>query len=97
MVLCTKKSYMKTKRNVFMRIKPLVLTLAAAAMSIGMAGSSHAEAWLEDPTTGCRILSLGDEADKQVAVWSGSCPKGKASGLGVLVVHDKDGLLLVYR
>lgn len=80
-----------------MQIKPLILTLTAGAVSIGMAGNSHADTWLEDPTTGCGILSLGDDADKQVAVWSGACNDGKASGLGVMVVHDKDGLLLVYR
>jgi len=80
-----------------MRIKPLVLTLTVGAMSIGMAGHSHAEIWLEDPTTGCEILSDGDKTDKQVAIWSGSCNDGKASGLGVMVVHDKDGLLLIYR
>jgi len=80
-----------------MKIKPLVSTIAAGAMSIGMAGHSHADTWLKDPTTGCEISSASDESAKQVAVWSGSCTEGKASGLGVMVVHDKDGLLLVYR
>jgi len=81
-----------------MRMKSLILTLTAGAVSIGMAGNCHADTWLEDPTSGCEILSLGDEADKQIAVWSGACDEDdKASGLGVMVVHDKDGLLLVYR
>lgn len=44
-----------------MRIRPLVLAIAAGAMSIVMAGSSHAEIWLEDPTTGCEVLSDGDK------------------------------------
>ena len=80
-----------------MEFKPLVLILAAAAMSVCMAGNSHAELWLKDPTTGCEIWSDSLETDKEVPTWSGSCVDGKASGLGVLVVHDKDGLLLVFN
>jgi hypothetical protein len=80
-----------------MRTKHLISILTASMLSMAMAGSCLADIWLEDPTTGCEILSLGDAADKQVPVWSGSCAGGKASGLGALVVHDKDGLLLVYR
>jgi hypothetical protein len=80
-----------------MEFKPLVLILAAAAMSVGMAGNSHADTWLQDPTTGCEIWSDSFETDKEVPTWSGSCIEGKASGLGMLVVHDKGGLLFVFN
>jgi hypothetical protein len=80
-----------------MKSKSLVMTLAAGVVSAGMAGNSHADIWLKDPTTGCEIWSDGKGADKEVPTWSGSCIDGKANGLGVLVAHDKDGLLAVYN
>lgn len=80
-----------------MGFRPLALTLVAVSVSVGAAGNCCADTWLKDPTTGCEIWSYGDTADKEVPTWSGSCGNGKATGLGVLVVHDKDGLLLVYN
>lgn len=70
--------------------------VATSMLSVGLAGGSHGEIWLQDPTTGCEIWSEGDVSDEAVATWSGSCIEGKAAGFGGLVVHDKQGLLLSY-
>jgi hypothetical protein len=69
----------------------------ASILSVGLTGVSQGDIWLKDPTTGCEIWSEGDDTDKAVATWSGSCIEGKATGFGGLVVHDKQGLLLSFN
>ena len=88
---------MNMEGNVVMRIRTLAVTLATAVMSIGMVANSHADNWLEDPTTGCAVWSDSDAVSKEVPTWSESCIDDKASGAGVLVVHDKEGLLLALQ
>lgn len=80
-----------------MRNNMRVLALTASIVSMAIIGISHADTWLQDPTSGCEIWSEGEAADKEIATWSGSCIEGKASGLGSLVVHDKLGLLLSFN
>ncbi len=57
---------------------------------------AQADTWLEDPSTGCTVLSRDENASGQTIAWSGSCKNDKASGTGVLVMHDSKGLLAVY-
>jgi len=59
-------------------------------------GMVNADNWVTDPTTDCQVWSYGDTTDGEIVTWSGSCSQKKATGRGVLVVHDKDGLLAVY-
>jgi hypothetical protein len=80
-----------------MNINVAVQIAAVWAALLVVPGISHAELWLKDPTSGCAIWSDSLETDREVPIWSGSCVDGKASGLGVLVVHDKEGLLLVFN
>ena len=71
--------------------------LGGAAVVVFMAGTVHAETWPKDPITDCQVWSPNDGNVKEVITWSGSCENGKATGSGVLVVHDKDGLSAVYN
>jgi hypothetical protein len=50
-------------------MKPLILTLTAGAVSIAMAGHSHADTWLEDPTTGFFRLDCSVIFSPSVLTW----------------------------
>jgi hypothetical protein len=58
---------MNMEGNVVMRMMTLAVTLAAAVMSTGTVANSHADNWLEDPTTGCAVWSDGDAVIRQLA------------------------------
>lgn len=73
------------------------ILLGGAAVVVFLAGTVHAETWPKDPTTDCQVWSVDDGSAKEVISWTGSCEKGKATGTGVLVVFDKDGLSAVYK
>lgn len=75
----------------------LYKVLGGTAVMVFLAGTVHAETWLKDPITDCQAWSPNDDSAKEVITWSGSCENGKATGSGVLVVHDKDGLSAVYN
>lgn len=75
----------------------LYKVLGGTAVMVFLAGTVHAETWLKDPITDCQAWSPNDGSAKEVITWSGSCENGKATGSGVLVVHDKDGLSAVYN
>jgi hypothetical protein len=75
----------------------LYKVLGGTAVMVFLAGTVHAETWLKDPITDCQVWYPDDGIAKEVITWSGSCEKGKATGSGVLVVHDKDGLSAVYN
>ena len=71
--------------------------LGGTVVVVFLAGTVHAETWPQDPITDCQVWSADDGGAKEVITWSGSCENGKATGSGVLVVHDKDGLSAVYN
>ena len=75
----------------------LYKVLGGTAVMVFLAGTVHAETWLKDPITDCQVWYPDDGSAKEVITWSGSCENGKATGSGVLVVHDKDGLSAVYN
>lgn len=75
----------------FFRSTALALATALTAAPV------FAEDWLKDPTRECSVWTDSTDGDSQTATWSGSCLDGKASGLGVMVVHDNDGLLAVFN
>ena len=75
----------------------LYKALGGTAVVVFLAGTVHAETWPKDPITDCQVWSADDGSAKEVITWSGSCENGKATGSGVLVVHDKDGLSAVYN
>lgn len=70
--------------------------LAGGLALLSLACLARADHWVTDPITGCQVWSYGDPSDAEVATWSGACLEGKASGRGVLVVHDKQGLLATF-
>ena len=80
-----------------MRKQMLYKVLGGTAVVVFLAGTVHAETWPKDPITDCQVWSADDGGAKEVITWSGSCENGKATGSGVLVVHDKDGLSAVYN
>jgi hypothetical protein len=67
--------------------------LAGLIMAIA-AGAAAAEegVWVTDAITGCGIWSAEAEKAGDGASWSGACQDGKATGAGVLVWWDADGL-----
>ncbi len=73
------------------------MAAGVAGLSLGVASSSHADIWVKDPTTDCRVWSGDDGSAKEVASWSGACADGKAIGRGTLVATDKDGLAVVFN
>ena len=75
----------------------LYKVLGGTAVVVFLAGTVHAETWPKDPITDCQVWSADDGGAKEVITWSGSCENGKATGSGVLVAHDKDGLSAVYN
>jgi hypothetical protein len=77
--------------------KYLLLNLMLCA-GVGLSpGSLFADTWVKDPTRECTVWSGDDGSAEEVMTWTGSCEDGKSMGLGVLVVHDKDGLAVVYN
>jgi hypothetical protein len=75
----------------------LLTILGGALLGLCLGTTVQAESWSKDPISGCQIWSEDDGSDGEVVTWTGSCQKGKAIGLGVLVVHDKKGLVAVYN
>ena len=49
--------------------------------------------WIKDDLTNCAVWSTDKPSDDEAVSWSGACVDGKASGRGVLVWWDDDGLL----
>jgi len=80
-----------------MRNQLALKKLGLFAAALCLSGAVCAETWVKDPTSGCEIWSDDDGSAQEVMTWTGSCEEGRAMGLGVLVVHDKDGLLVVYN
>ena len=74
-----------------MKRKILVASLLLAA------GSVAAQGWMQDPITGCKARTDAELKNQEQMTWSGACLQGKAAGNGVLVIHDKQGLLISYR
>jgi hypothetical protein len=85
------------KGEIVMLKQMLYKVLGGTAVVVFLAGTVHAETWPKDPITDCQVWSADDGGAKEVITWSGSCENGKATGSGVLVVHDKDGLSAVYN
>ena len=77
--------------------KYALMAAGMAGLSLGVAGSSHADIWVKDPTTDCQVWSGDDGSAKEVASWSGACADGKTIGRGTLVTTDKDGLAVVFN
>jgi len=75
----------------------VLMTAALAALSFGVVGSSQADIWLKDPTSGCQVWSWDDGSAKEVVSWSGACADDKAIGVGTLVATDTGGLALVFN
>ena len=65
-----------------MRLMPIVLVVGLV-LSLT---SAHADPYVTDPTTGCKLWGgdTGEDVSKDIVSWSGSCEKGFASGSGVL-------------
>ena len=80
-----------------MQLNRYLLISALVSAASMMVTPVNADTWLKDPTRDCSVWSDGAAEDGETATWSGSCADGKASGLGVMVVHDKDGLLAVFN
>ena len=85
------------KGEIVMHKQMLYKVLGGTAVVVFLAGTVHAETWPKDPITDCQVWSADDGGAKEVITWSGSCENGKATGSGVLVAHDKDGLSAVYN
>lgn len=80
-----------------MRKRFFILSLLPFALACLSSGSVFADTWVKGPTRDCTVWSSDDGSAREVMTWTGSCEDGKAMGLGVLVVHDKDGLGAVYN
>lgn len=77
-----------------MRIPKYSISVAALAIAALAGGATaRAEAWLEDPVTGCKIWTDRIDGVREAVTWSGACDDGKASGIGVLV-WVKDGSIV---
>lgn len=80
-----------------MRNRILLLNLMLCTGACVFSAQAFADTWVKDPTRDCTVWSGDDGSAEEVMTWTGSCVDGKAIGLGVLVVHDKDGLALVFN
>ena len=80
-----------------MRLRKIFVYSALFCTVAIVAAPVAADTWLKDPTRNCSVWTDSAADAGETATWSGSCADGKASGLGVMVVHDKDGLLAVYN
>jgi len=74
---------------------PIYAALGAVGVALTIAYPAAADDWLKDTLTGCQVFLADNEGTEKVA-WSGDCVDGKASGTGVLVVMNPDGLLGIY-
>lgn len=79
-----------------MRVKQFLFFSTLVWAAPMMVSSLSADTWLKDPSRDCSVWTDSTAEDGETATWSGSCIEGKASGLGVMVVHDKQGLLAVF-
>lgn len=75
----------------------LFKALGFFAAVLYLTGTVYADIWVKDPISGCEVWSDDDGSAGEVPTWTGSCFEGKAIGYGTLVVHDKDGLFVVYK
>jgi hypothetical protein len=80
-----------------MKSQFLLKALFGVAVTLFLFNTAQAEIWIKDPTTGCEVWSGDDGSANEVMTWTGSCEEGKAVGLGVLVVHDREGLAVIYN
>ncbi len=60
-----------------------VAAFVAASSAVSAAGPGAEMRWLQDPATGCRFVAPASLAAEPIH-WTGGCPGGKASGLGML-------------
>ena len=73
----------------------LYAALGAMGVALTIAYPAVADNWFKDTLSGCEVFLAENEGTKNVA-WSGDCVDGKASGKGVLVVMDGEGLVGIY-
>ncbi len=81
-----------------MRIKRFIGASATGSLlSLCMVGSGYAGNWLGDPVSDCKVWSETKTENEISLTWSGACHDDKATGEGVLVTYDANGLLLTYK
>lgn len=70
--------------------------LSVVGFALTVALPAAAKDWAKDALTGCEVYMPDKESDEKVS-WTGACRDGKASGSGVLVVINKNGLAGVFE
>ena len=76
-----------------MRIKRSIgVSATGSLLSLCMVGSGYAGNWLGDPVSDCKVWSETKTENEISLTWSGACHDGKATGEGVLVTYDANGL-----
>lgn len=62
-----------------------VPSLSCLGLAAGLVGPAHAEdIWVKTSNQDCTVLADAPLKDNEAVTWSGSCPDGRASGVGTL-------------